>query len=100
MKRTVLSVLVLSLFSFTAAEAVPLLKAPQSSPAAVMEVGKKGKVSSSKHKGHYKYPYKHGGPHAGKYYYGNCHWTHRYRYRPVGWSLYGCIAAGPFWYCP
>jgi len=95
MTRTLLSVLVFSLFSFTAAGAVPLLKAPQSSPAPVIEVGHAGK-----HKGHQKHSYKHGGKHAGKYHWGNRHWTHRYRYRPIGWSLYGCVEAGPFWYCP
>lgn len=99
MKRTILPVLVVSLFSFTAAGAVPLVKAPQPSPTPVIEVGSKVKMHGGKHSGH-KHAYKHGGKYAGKYHYGNRHWTHRYRYRPVGWKLYNCIEAGPFWYCP
>jgi hypothetical protein len=100
MTRTLLSVLVLSLFSFTAAGAVPLLKSPQAGPASVIEVGSKSKSHSGKHKGHNRHAYKHGGKYAGKYHYGNRNWSYRYRYRPLGWNLYGCVEAGPFWYCP
>jgi hypothetical protein len=108
MKRTILPVLALSVFTFTAAGAVPAPRTEQpASTDLILEVkskakvhGGKVKVRGGKYPGHYKYHHKHGGKYAGKYYYGNRNWTYRYRYRPVGWELYGCIAAGPFWYCP
>lgn len=97
MTRMILPVLVLSLFGITAAGAypAPLTDQPISTDL-VLEAKTKVKVHGGKHK-HYN---KHGIKHGGKYYHGNRYWTHRYRYRPLGWSVYGCVAAGPFWYCP
>ena len=98
MKRTILPVLVLSLFGFTAAGAFPALQKPQSNSSDLIEVGHKGKGHGGKHhnRHHNKQAFKHGG----KYYHGNRYWTHRYRYRPIGWRAYGCIDVGPVWYCP
>jgi hypothetical protein len=102
MIRIVLPVLVLSLFGITSAGAFPSPRTEQpASTALVMEVKSKAKSHGGKHYGKHKgHPHKHAYKHGGKYYHGNRYWTHRYRYRPIGWSLYGCIAAGPFWYCP
>ena len=104
MKRMILPVLVVSLFGITAAGAYPVPRAAQTtSNDLVLDVGHKGgKNYNGKghhHHGHNKYHgpnYKYGG----KYHYGNRNWTYRYRYRPIGWAAWGCIAAGPFWYCP
>jgi hypothetical protein len=102
MKRMILPVLVLSLLGITAAGAYPTPRTEQAtSNELLVEVGHKGGKGhhhGNKH-GHNKWhgnKYKYGG----KYHYGNRNWTYRYRYRPVGWQLYGCVAAGPFWYCP
>lgn len=100
MTRMILPVLVLSLFGITAAGAYPAPLTEQSpSNELVVEI-KKGKGHG--HGGKHKHGFKHAGKykHGGKYYHGNRYWTHRYRYRPLGWSVYGCVAAGPFWYCP
>jgi hypothetical protein len=107
MKRIVLPVLVLSLFGITAAGAYPApLTEQASSSNLVVEVGHKGKGKGHGGKHHAgkhhngKHYNKHGYKHGGKYYWGNRNWTYRYRYRPIGWAAWGCIAAGPFWYCP
>lgn len=99
MTRMILPVLVLSLFGITAAVAYPAPLTEQSaSNELVVEAKTKVKVHGGKH--HNKHYNKHGVKHGGKYYHGNRYWTHRYRYRPIGWAVYGCIAAGPVWYCP
>ena len=49
MKRTILPVLVLSLFGFTAAGAFPALQKPQSNSSDLIEVGHKGKGHGGKH---------------------------------------------------
>jgi hypothetical protein len=100
MKRMILPVLVLSLLGITAAGAYPTPRTEQAtSNELLVEVGHKG---GKGHKHGHKHGYKHGHnyKYGGKYHYGNRNWTYRYRYRPVGWQLYGCVAAGPFWYCP
>ncbi len=98
MTRMILPILVLSLFGVTAAGAHPAPLTEQSAPAGlVVEAKTKVKVHGGKYKNYNKkYGYKHGG----KYYHANKSWTYRYRYRPLGWSAWGCVAAGPFWYCP
>ena len=102
MKRMILPVLVVSLLGITAAGAYPVPRAAQTtSNDLVLDVGHKGGKYNGKghrHHGHNKYHgnYKYGG----KYRYGSRNWTYRYRYRPIGWAAWGCIAAGPFWYCP
>ena len=97
MKRMILPVIVLSLFGITAAGAYPAPRSEQPSASdVIVEVGTKIKVHGGKHGKRTVHVTKHGK----KYYYGNKHWTYRYRYRPIGWSIYGCVAAGPFWYCP
>jgi hypothetical protein len=105
MKRLILPVLVLSLLGITAAGAYPTPRTEQAtSNELLVEVGHKGKGKHHHHgnKHGYKHGYKHGHAYkrGGKWHYGNRYWTHRYRYRPIGWELYGCVAAGPFWYCP
>jgi hypothetical protein len=88
--------LVLSLLGITAAGAYPTPRTEQATPNELLvEVGHKGvkatsTVTSMATLNKY----------GEKYHYGNRYWTHRYRYRPIGWQLYGCVAAGPFWYCP
>ena len=49
MKRTVLPVLVLSQFGFTAAGTFPALQKPQSNSSDLIEVGHKGKGHGGKH---------------------------------------------------
>jgi hypothetical protein len=103
MKRMILPVLVISLFGITAAGAYPTPRTEQATSSALVEqVGHKGKGHSGKghhHHGHNKYK-SHNYKYGGKYHYGNRNWTYRYRYRPIGWAAWGCIQAGPFWYCP
>ena len=108
MKRIILPVLVLSLLGVTAAGAYPTPRTEQAAGSSelLVEVGHKGKGKGHGHNHSFKHGHKHGYKHGhaykhgGKYHYGNRYWTHRYRYRPLGWELYGCVAAGPFWYCP
>ena len=94
MKKTILPVVaVLSLLCITPAMAVPALSSKPVTTTDVVEVGSKY--------GHGKYKGKRWGlARSGKYWHGNRYWTHRYRYRPLGWSAYGCIQAGALWYCP
>ena len=101
MIRIVLPVLALSLFGITSAGAFPSPRTEQpTSTDLVVEVKSKSKSHhAGKHHGKNKGHYKHA-KHGGKYYHGNRYWTHRYRYRPIGWRAYGCIEVGPLWYCP
>jgi Ni/Co efflux regulator RcnB len=103
MKRIILPVLVLSLLGITAAGAYPTPRTGQATSSELLvEVGHKGKGKGHHHGNKHGHKYKHGHAykHGGKWHHGGRYWTHRYRYRPIGWELYGCIAAGPFWYCP
>jgi hypothetical protein len=95
MKKTILPVMAaLSLLCITPAMAVPAFSTKPAISTDVLTVG--SKHGRGKFKGNKNWN-KH---HSGKYLHGNRYWTHRYRYRPLGWSAYGCIQAGPLWYCP
>jgi hypothetical protein len=111
MKRMVLAFFVLSLFGATAAGAFPAPLTEQGNASApLVQVGSKVTVhkhghnykhgNNYKHGHNYKHHYKHDYKYAGKYHYGNRYWNYRYTYRPLGWQAWGCIAVGPFWYCP
>jgi len=36
----------------------------------------------------------------GRYAYRGRYWRRRFAYRPYYWRSWGCIKAGPVWYCP
>ena len=59
-------------------------------------------VQAKKHKGKYKHykHYKHHRHYHGRYRYRGRYWGRRYHYRPYRWRAWGCVAAGPIWYCP
>lgn len=67
----------------------------EASTSNVIDVGKghgKWGHHSKRRSGYHGKRHWRGHRHAGRY------WRHRYHYRPRHW--WGCIQAGPVWYCP
>jgi hypothetical protein len=83
----------------SAALAVPLSPSakPVLSVASDLVQVKKYKRKHYKHYNDYRKHYRH---YHGRYRYGGRYWGRRYDYRPLRWRPWGCIAAGPVWYCP
>jgi hypothetical protein len=97
------------LLSFTtAAWALPSsVPMPHPGSSDLVQVSKKGGHGHGHKHGHghghkHGHHHGHGHPHYanGKWWYGNRYWGHRYIVRPYNWQVLGCVAVGPFWYCP
>jgi hypothetical protein len=105
MIRSILPAIILSSLVLSTAWALPG-RTPQVNQAGatnLIQIGekqyyKKQYYKAEKEKQYYKKQYK-----AEKHYnyhHGGRYWGHRYTYRPPGWQVLGCVAAGPVWYCP
>ena len=97
MVKYALPVVALYLTGVTTAWALPASPLPQltsSNDIVQVESKSKGKSKgkSSHHHHHHYYSHNH------KYHYHGHYYGHRYSYRPRG--AFGCIQAGPVWYCP
>ncbi len=104
MKRYALAGAVAVLTVTTAAWALPgTIGAPHRDGTDLVQVSSKGKGKGKSHSGksHHHHDHVQFRKSAnGKYYYGNRYWGHRYVARPYNWQTIGCVAVGPFWYCP
>jgi hypothetical protein len=95
-----------SLALASAGSAAPLSPSPQLKQAATSDLVQVKKWKGKNYKGknwnkHYKHKhYKHWNNWDHRYRYGGRYWGHRYSYRPYYWRSWGCIKAGPVWYCP
>jgi hypothetical protein len=110
MIKSLVSAAVVSLIAVTAAHALPAAPSPKLSQATTSDLVQVAKKYHNK--GHYKNrgkwygknwnrKYKYRGPrHARGYYHGGRYWGRRYYARPYNWQAWGCIGAGPVWYCP
>jgi hypothetical protein len=58
------------------------------------------KKNKGKHYKHHYDSHKHYRHYHGRYQHGDRYWGRRYGYRPYRWQSWGCIQAGPVWYCP
>jgi hypothetical protein len=95
----------ISLALASAGSAAPLSPSPQLKQAAtadLVQVKKhKGKKWNKHHKhwnDHHYYRDRHWD--RGRYRYRGRYWGRRFYYRPYYWRSWGCIQAGPVWYCP
>jgi hypothetical protein len=92
-----------SLALASAGSAAPLSPSPQLKQAAASDLVQV--------KRYYRGRYRYGGRYwdrgyrgrywdRGRYRYGGRYWGRRFSYRPYYWRSWGCIHAGPVWYCP
>jgi hypothetical protein len=93
-----------SLALASAGSAAPLSPSPQLKQAATSDLVQVKKWKGKKHYKHWDNwdHHRHWDHHhyRGRYWYGRRYWGRRYYYRPYYWRSWGCIQAGPVWYCP
>jgi len=103
MIRHVLLAASLSLALVSVGSAAPLSPSPQLKQAATSDLVqvkryyrgryyRGGRYWNRGYRGHYWA--------RGRYYRGGRYWGRRFSYRPYYWRSWGCIKAGPVWYCP
>src|SRR5262245_18888402 len=99
MAKYALAVVALYPTAVATAWALPSSPLPQlTSSNDIVQVRSKSKGKSHKghsHSSHHHHPHY---SHNHKYHYHGHYYGHRYSYRPRG--AFGCIQAGPVWYCP
>jgi hypothetical protein len=83
-----------SLALASAGSAAPLSPSPQLKQAATSDLVQVRR--------YYRGRYRYGGRYwdRGWYGYRGRYWGRRFSYRPYYWRSWGCIKAGPVWYCP
>jgi hypothetical protein len=95
--KSILPATILSSLVISAAWGLPIPRTPEVNQASATNLTQVGeKKYYKKEKNYYKAEKKH----YQKYHHGGKYWGHRYSYRPPGWQVLGCVAAGPVWYCP
>jgi hypothetical protein len=89
-----------SLALASAGLAAPLSPTPQLKQSTTSDLVQVKKYKKYKGKKHYKHWNRHRHWDRGRYRYRGRYWGRRYYYRPYYWRSWGCINAGPVWYCP